>query len=155
VIVKARAFKVLFQKANLDSMQPAIIQIEVYDKREKMTGTIYVEQLAANVFRTVDNAIFNCRLTLGAEFETRINKDGQHEIIKIIKESEFITRRFFLTSQFKESEYMLLGDEIVKQGGFWQVDFGSMATINLPKDCELNIDEIFKIFDFNPIEIKD
>lgn len=43
----------------------------------------------------------------------------------------------------------------MKQGGFWQVDFGSIATINLPKDCKLDLDEIFKVFNFEPQEIKD
>jgi hypothetical protein len=136
-------------------MQTKTVEIEVYDKREKLTTTIQVEQLSDNVFRMTENEIFNCSLTLGTEFETRLNKDGKHEIMRIIKESEFITRRFSLTSQFKESEYRLLGDEIMKQGGFWQVDFGSIATINLPKDCKLDLDKIFKTFDFKPTEIKD
>ena len=136
-------------------MQTKTIEIEIYDKREKFTTRMYVEQLFDNVFRTTENEIFNCRLTLGTEFETRLNKDGKHEIIKITKDSNFITRRFFLNSQFRESEYRLLGDEVMKQGGFWQVDFGGIATINLPKDSELNIDEIFKIFDFKPTELKD
>ncbi|MEI7583167.1 hypothetical protein [Runella sp.] len=60
-----------------------------------------------------------------------------------------------MTTQFKESEYRLLGDEIIKHGGFWQVDLGGIATINLPKECEPNIDEIFNIFGFKPTEIKD
>ncbi|MDH5610513.1 MAG: hypothetical protein OEY56_13630 [Cyclobacteriaceae bacterium] len=136
-------------------MQTKTVEIEVYDKREKLTTTIQVEQLSDNVFRTTENELFNCRLTLGTEFETRLNKEGKHEIIKITKDSDFVTRRFFLTPQFKESEYRLLGDEIMKQGGFWQVDFGGIATINLPRDSKLNIDEIFKIFDFKPTEIKD
>lgn len=136
-------------------MQIKTIEIEIYNKREKLTTTIQVEQLSEHVFRTTENDIFNCRLSLGTEFETRLNKDGKHEITRIIKDSEYITRRFFLTSQFSESEYRLLGDEIRKQGGFWQVDFGNIATINLPKESELNIDEIFKLFDFNTTEIKD
>jgi len=136
-------------------MQTKTAVIEVYNKRENFSTTIQVEQLTDNIFRTIENELFNCDLTLGTEFETRINKEGQHEIVRIIKASEFITRRFMLTSQFKESEYRLLGDEIMKQGGFWQVDFGSIATINLPKDCKLNLDEIFKTFDFRPAEIRD
>ena len=136
-------------------MQTKTVEIEVYDKREKLTTTIQVEQLSDNVFRTTENELFNCRLTLGTEFETRLNKDGKHEIIKITKDSDFVTRRFFLTPQFKESEYRLLGDEIMKQGGFWQVDFGGIATINLPRDSKLNIDDIFKFYDFKPAEIKD
>lgn len=136
-------------------MQTKTVEIEVYDKREKLITTIQVEQLSDNVFRTTENELFNCRLTLGTEFETRLNKDGKHEIIKITKDSDFVTRRFFLTPQFKESEYRVLGDEIMKHGGFWQVDFGGIATINLPRESKLNIDEIFNIFDFKPTEIKD
>ena len=128
-------------------------QIEVYDKREHLTANMRVEQLSENIFRTVENEIFNCRLTLGTEFQTRLNKDGKHEITRITKKSEYITRRFSLTSQFKESEYRLLGDEIIRQGGFWQIDFGNIATINLPKDCKLNLEEIFKIFDLKLTEI--
>jgi len=136
-------------------MQNEPVQIKIYDKREKSTSTTYVEQLAENLFRCVDNNIFNCRLTLGTEFKTRINEEGCHEIIKITKESRFITRRFFLTSQFRSSDYRVLGDEIAKHGGFWQVDFGGIATINLPKDSDFDIDEIFRIFDFSVNEIKD
>lgn len=131
------------------------VKIEIYDKREKSKTTMLVEQIGDNKFKMIDNDIFNCRLTLGTEFETRLNNHGKHEITKIIKESDYITRRFLLTSQFNESEYRLLGDEIIKHGGYWQVDFGGIATINLPSDCELNIDEIFRLFDFKPTELKD
>lgn len=136
-------------------MQTKTVEIEVYDKRMKITATIHVVQLSDHVFRAAENELFNCNLTLGTEFETLLNQNGKHEIIRIVKNSEYITRRFFLTSQFNETEYRLLGEEIMKNGGFWQVDFGSIATINLPKECNLDIDEIFKIFNFKPTEIKD
>jgi hypothetical protein len=134
-------------------MEAKIIEIEVQDKN--ISTTIQVEQLSSHVFRIIENEPFFCNLALGTEFETQQNKDGKHEIIRIINTPEFITRRFSLTSQFKESEYRLLGDEIMKHGGFWQVDFGSIAIINLPKDCKLNIDEVFRVFDFKVNEIFD
>lgn len=137
------------------NMRSKRMEIEVYDNREKLITTMQVEKISDNIFRTTENEIFDCRLIIGTEFETRINHDGKHEILRIMKGSEYITRRFLLTSQFKESEYRLLGDEIMKQGGFWQVDFGNIATINLPKSNKLKIDEIFKIFGFEPTEIKD
>ena len=59
-----------------------------------------------------------------------------------------------LNNQYKESDYRLLGDEIEKAGGFWQVDLGNIATVNLPKDCDLDIDKIFQIFDFKLLEIQ-
>jgi len=131
------------------------ILIDVYDKREKVTSSFYVFKLSDNIYRMAENDVFNCRLTYGTEIETRVNDAGKIEIVKIFQESPFVTRRFMLNSQVKESEYRLLGDEIIKIGGFWQVDFGGIATINLPKDTDLNIDELFRLFNFNPTEIKD
>ena len=136
-------------------MDDRIILIEIYDKREQSTATEYVEKISEIKFRVAENSVWNCRLTVGTEFETRINKDGKYEITKITKDSDFITRRFFINSQFKEEDYRFLGDEIMKQGGFWQVDFGSIATVNLPKNSTLDLDELFRIFDFHPAEIVD
>ncbi len=103
----------------------------------------------------IDNDIWNCKLTLGTEFETRINKEGLHEIIKITRQSEFLTRRFFLSPQYKESDYRFLGDELTKRGGFWQVDFGGIATINIPKGFEFDVDEILQALDIRLTEIVD
>jgi hypothetical protein len=136
-------------------MNPKIVELELYDKRQYLTARIYVEQLSENVFKTTTNELFNPDLIFGTEFETRKNKEGKYEIVRILKKPEFITRKFLLTSQFKESEYRLLGDEIIKIGGFWQVDFGNIATINLPTNSKLNLDELFKNFDFHPAEITD
>lgn len=134
-------------------MKTEEVTILVYDKREQSTTTMQVEQVSDNVFRMIDNDIFNCRLTLNTEFKTRINEDGKHEIIKITKESEYTTRRFFLNPEFKKQDYEILGNEIIKHEGFWQVDFAGIATINLPKNCTLDIDAIFKVFKHT--EIKD
>jgi len=131
------------------------VEIKLYDKREKSTTTLYVEQLAENKFRMTENDIFNCRLTKGTEFETRINKEGNHEIVKITKDSDFITRRFFLSPEYKESDYRVLGDELTKRGGFWQVDFGGIVTVNIPKDFEFDVDQVMKDLDLKLAEITD
>lgn len=136
-------------------METQEIKIFVYDKREKITSSCYVEQISENKFRMTENDLFNCHLTKGTEFETRINEDGNHEVIKIIKKSEFITRRFLLSTQYKESDYRVLGDELMKRGGFWQVDFGGIATVNIPKDFEFNVDQVMKELDLNLTEITD
>ena len=119
------------------------------------TSTFEAEQLSENKFRMIDNDVFNCCLTKGTEFKTRINKDGKHEIIKILKDSEFITRRFFLSPQYNEYAYRVLGNELIKRGGFWQIDFGGIATINIPKNFEFNVDQVMKELDLNLTEIID
>ena len=101
----------------------------------------------------IDNDLFNNQLTLGAEFETKINSENKHEVVKIIKESEFITRRFGLTPNYKESDYRMLGEELTKRGGFWQVDLGSIATVNIPKDFEFDINQVIKELEL--VEITD
>jgi len=136
-------------------METKEIEIRVYNKRERSTGNLYVEQLSENKFRMTDNDLFNCRLTKGTEFETRINEDGNHEIIRILNDSDYITRRFFLSPQYTESDYRVLGNELTNRGGYWQVDFGSIATINIPKDFEYNVDQVMKELGLNLTEITD
>lgn len=136
-------------------MENEPIQIEIYDKREKTSEHVVVEKLSEIKFRVVENAVFNCRLTFGTEFETRINQEAKHEITKIVKDSDYITRRFMLNGQFRGEEFCVLGDEIMRQGGFWQVDFGGIATVNIIKDSNLDLEEIFRVFDFHPTEIID
>jgi hypothetical protein len=129
------------------------VEIEVYDKREKVTTTLCVEQITKNQFRMIDNDLFNNQLTLGVEFETKINSKNKHEVVKILKKSEFITRRFSLQPNYKESDYRMLGDELTKRGGFWQVDLGSIATVNIPKSFEFDINQVIK--DLELVEITD
>lgn len=136
-------------------MRTKEIKIKVYDKRERITTTLYVHLLSENKFRMTENDLFNCRLTMGTEFETRINVDGHHEIVKILKDSDFITRRFFLPPQYKETNFRVLGDELMKNGGFWQVDFGGIATVNIPKDIEYDFDKAMKDLGLNLTEITD
>ena len=131
------------------------IKIEVYHKEEKVTTTLYVEQLTENKFRMTDNDLCNPKLTLGTEFETKINEENKHEVTKITKESEYITRRFGLTPNHKESDYLMLGEELTKRGGFWKVDLSSIATVNIPKDFEFDIDQVIKDLDLKLIEIAD
>ena len=68
-------------------MEESTIQIQVYDKREQMTVNLYVTDLGDNCFRMSENDILNRRLTLGTEFQTRVNESGAHEIIRILKNS--------------------------------------------------------------------
>ena len=129
------------------------VKIVVYHKKEKVTTTLYVEQLSENKFRMTDNDFCNPKLTWGTEFATEINDQNKHEITKITKESEYITRRFRLTPNHNKSDYSMLGDELTKRGGFWQVDLGSIPTVNIPKEFEFDVDQIIKELDLKLVEI--
>ena len=131
------------------------VKIDVYHKKEKVTTTLYVEKLSENKFRMIDNDFCNPKLTLGTEFETKINAENKYEITKITKESDFITRRFELAPNHKESDYRMLGEELIKRGGFWQVDFGNIATVNIPKDFDFDVDQVIQELDLKLIDLTD
>jgi hypothetical protein len=97
-----------------------------------ITSTLIVEFLGENHFKMIDNDTFIKELTLGTEFKTKTDSNGLHEIIAFTHKSSFITKRYTLNSQYNESDYRMIGDEIAKYGGFWQVDFGSLAIVNIP-----------------------
>ncbi|MBX7172533.1 MAG: hypothetical protein K1X72_16315 [Pyrinomonadaceae bacterium] len=139
--------KVSVTHTRKEELSEEFTQLEIYDARLKCSETVTVEKLTETKFRVAENAVFIPRLKLGVEFETKVNQDGQYEILKITKRSKFKTKSFLLSRKFTESEYRVLGDEIIRQGGFWQVDLGSIATVNLPKNSTLDLDEIFRIFD--------
>ena len=118
--------------------------IHIYNPKEDILSELKVEQIGENEYRATESDLFDCRLTFRTEFETEINERGLHKLVKITKASPFITRRFLLSIEYTNAEYELLGEELVKRGGFWQVDMGGIATINIPKDLDLNIDDIMK-----------
>ena len=47
----------------------------------------------------------------------------------------------------------MLGEELTKRGGFWQVDLGSIAIVNISKDFEFDIDQVIKELDLKLVEI--
>lgn len=130
----------------------SIIIIE--DKRSGIIFGMFVEPIAPDIFRAAENELYS-DITIGTEFQTRINEEGNHEVLGILKTSPYQTRRFWLSTEVPLADYRLLGDEVIKHGGHWQVDMGSIATISLPLDCTLNLDDVFRTFNHWPKEIKD
>jgi hypothetical protein len=114
--------------------------------------TIEVEQLSENIFRMEENhppIEHPLNLIYGTEFEAVLKDDGLYDITRVTKESPYFVRVFNLSSKYTISEYHLLGDEIIRNGGFWYVYFSYMAIIYLPKDTTFNIDEVFEVFGIN------
>ena len=137
------------------SYKPQMIELEIYNTIDKITSTILVEQLDSNKYRMVDNDIVNGKLTKGTEFETKLNADGIYEMTRITKESDFITRQFRLSANHKESDYLMLAEELTKHGGYWQYDILGIVTINIPKDFKYDVDLIMKELNLELIELID
>ena len=79
-------------------MEESEITLEIYDNREKILFSVFVKKIGSNKYKMLENSICNSKLNLGAEFETKINQEGKFEILRITQDSNYITRRFFLSS---------------------------------------------------------
>ena len=131
-----------------------MIELELYNAIDKITTTILVDKIDSNKYRMVNNDFVN-GLTKGTEFEIKVNEQGDYELSQITKESEYITRQFHLSTKHKESDYFMLAEELAKYGGYWQLDFGGIAIINIPKDFKFDVDQVIKELNLELTEIFD
>lgn len=130
------------------------MDLRLYDRKEGCITTLEVEQLGDDHFRLLSNGVFNRQLTLGTEIKVKPFGDGTHELIAVTKASELITRWFVLSPKYTESDYRVLGDELVKHGGSWELFFNQFLTINLPKDFPYDVDRVMADLDMQLWEDK-
>ena len=125
-----------------------VITIKMFHPGERSTGEYNVIKISDFEYKLTENNPFSEDLSYGTiiEVENKLNKDGIFQFKKIAKESDFRLEIYGLNLGLNEAELRLLGDKIVKNGGHWEVIFGGMAYVNLPKDSNLDIGlEIKKI----------
>lgn len=116
--------------------------IHIFNRKEGVTTQVEVEHVADAEFRLLENDIFDPRLTRGVTIKAKRLEDSSYEVVSVQDASVFLTRRFILSPIYSESDYRVLGDELVKHGGFWQVDLGHYLTINVPRDFPHDVDRV-------------
>jgi hypothetical protein len=132
-----------------------MVEIKLQAKSKEaveLISTISVEQLTENSFRMTCNEVLFEDLPLGTEFETISIKKDLHEILRITKKSTYITKRYMLSSKYNQSDYQVIGDQITKHGGHWQVDFGSIATVNIPPNYLEEYDRLIQSLNLDSLE---
>jgi len=138
-------------------MESASIQkIIIKNGEDGSSETVYGEQIDADTFVLVENPIMNCRINYGTKVRVIQDLNGELVMTKVIKASGFQTRMFFLNSSLNETQLRTkIGQPILDAGGMWEVVFGGIAFVHLPKDSNFNLDELFKINEYYPSEIVD
>lgn len=122
------------------------IDIRVYVPEESSTGTYEVIQISEFTFKLTNNDPFNEILTYGTiiEVEQDVKEENGEQIYvfkSVYKESDYSLEVIDLPSQLNETELRVVGKMITGEGGFWEVIFGGMGYVNLPKNSSLNIIE--------------
>lgn len=112
-------------------------RIRLLDNRQGEYVDLWVEEVGHNQFRTVWNegAWLGPFWNRGTEFEATLNGNNEFELVRITKESDFITRRFmgYFSPRYNETDYLFMLSELEQMGGFWQWE-GGIVTLNIPKD---------------------
>lgn len=135
-----------------------IIDIKMYVPDEASTGTYEVIQVSENTYKLTNNDPFSEILTYGTIIEVLPEKkDGDTYIFKRVHaESEYILQVIGLPFSLNETEMRVVGQMIIDEGGYWEVIFGGMVYVNLPKTSKLNvIDELNKLIKAKQINSND
>lgn len=122
------------------------IEIRIYVPEESSTGSYEVIQLSEFTYKLTNNDPFNENLSYGTiiEVEPQVKEDDKEKIYTlkgILKESDFSINVIGLPSELNETELRIVGKMITDEGGFWEVIFGGMGYVNLPKHSKLDVIE--------------
>ena len=131
-----------------------ITEIRMYVPEESSTGSYDVIKVSDSLYKLANNDPFNEKMSYGTIIRVSPYKieSGKNEFIfrEIYAESKFNLQVIGLPMSLNESELRTVGEMIVKEGGFWEIIFGGMGFINLPKESKLNvIDQLNKLIKSN------
>lgn len=123
------------------------VEFRMYIPKEKSTGVYYGCKIEDNKFQLTCNDPFYEELSYGTIIEVEPNEmeEGVLKFKKVYKKSEYSLEVIGLPGQLNESELRSVGQMILDEGGFWEVIFGGMGYVNLPKNSTLNVIEELNI----------
>ena len=137
-------------------MEPLIKEIKIINIDDGSSETVYAEQIDSDTFKLLENPIFNCRINYGTIVKVIQDSNGELVMSQIMGASDFETRKFFLSASLNEIQLRAkIGQPILDAGGMWEVVFGGIAFVHLPKNSNFNLEQLFKLNDYYPSEIID
>lgn len=119
------------------------IQIRMYIEEDGSTGTYDVVKKGTYLYELQDNDPFNELLTYKTVIEVypKMKEEEIYEFKGVFKASAYSLEVYGLPSVLNETELRRIGQKIVDEGGFWEVLFGGMGYVNLPKTSTLDVNE--------------
>lgn len=126
-------------------------EIIMHVPEDYSTGQYRVIQFSEFTYKLLENDPFNMDFSYGTVVEVKPefkieNGEKVFTFKRIYKESDYSIEVYGLPHQLNETELRTIGDKIMKEGGLWEVIFGGMCYVNLPKDSKLDvIEEVNKV----------
>lgn len=134
-------------------MSSRTTRIDIYDKRENKITAVAVEQLGSQLFKLTEYVGPYFRVRQGEVFKTRLNKDGQHELLSVLKGDKYTERVFLSPVIYEESIYRPVADEIAKQGGYLDIRFDHAIVVVLPRTSTFDPVQLFLQYNMEANEV--
>lgn len=117
--------------------------IKMYYPKESCTGNYDVIRLDSCKFKLACNDPFIEELSYGTiiEVENELYEPEVYKFKRIVEESDYKSESLFLPPELNETELRIVGDIITNEGGYWEVIFGGIGIVNLPKNSTLDVIE--------------
>ncbi|PCJ35646.1 MAG: hypothetical protein COA99_13715 [Moraxellaceae bacterium] len=121
--------------------EETIIDIKMYVPEEASTGTYQVIKVSEHRYKLTNNDPFSEILTYGTTIEVLPEKKDNGALVfkKVYAESDYNLVVINLPISLNETEMRVVGQMIIDEGGYWEVIFGGMGYVNLPKTSTLNV----------------
>lgn len=118
-------------------------KIEHINKRIGSVSQLEVKEIAEYEFELIYSDPLDHRYNSGTIVKTKINADGQHEIIEF-KKTDRVTHRFVASIEQNMRDFDIFIADLHKHGGRFQIDAGGLVSVTVPKDFPFNIDKIIE-----------
>lgn len=117
--------------------------------------TVAAEQVGQNTYMLLESPTLTCKVNYSDTVSVQPDENGDLEMVKVIRSSEYKSRRFMLP-RLSQSELMkTLGNPIKEAGGLWEVVMGGVIIVHIPPDSSYDLGSLFNSMGISSVEIKD
>ena len=106
--------------------------------------TVAAEQVTDDTYKLLETPALSCRINYGTTIKVQPDEKGDLEMVKVVRASDYKTRRFILPSLSKTELMEKLGNPIREAGGLWEVVFGGIIFIHMPRGSQFDLEVIFR-----------
>lgn len=116
-------------------------EIYIYNPNDASTANFEVLKVSDYTYQLMSNDPFQEALCYGTliEVEKNLTKEGDFQLKRIVKASDYTLEVYPLPNDLNETELRIVGDMIVTNGGYWEVNFGGLGYVSLPKHSTLDV----------------
>jgi hypothetical protein len=119
--------------------QISTVKIRVLDDTFE---TVVCEQLSEDTYKLLETPALSCRINYGTTIKVRLDERDELEMVRVIRASEYKTRRFILPVLSKDQLIEKLGNPVLDAGGYWEVVMVGIIFIHMPRASSFDVDAL-------------